>query len=238
MSGAGKSGRRGAGAAGLAGRERVLGGVLLACYLTVLPAAAGRVFGWAELLLGITLERGTRDMLYHAVLFALTLAVFGDFWKRNTLSARPGRILSSLGLGLAAFYGINVLGAKLLRLLPLELANLNDAAVSARLGDSPGNTVLIVVLFAPVVEETLFRGYLFGALRARSRAAAYAVSCLLWALAHVWRYAAGDWTYLLVGLQYAAPGLVMAWTFERSGSLWGSVLLHSALNALAVWSVR
>ena len=44
-------------------------------------------------------------------------------------------------------------------------------------------------------------------------------------------------SYFLLMLQYLAPGLVLAWTYDRSGTLWGSVILHAAVNALAVWSV-
>jgi len=231
--------KRGAGAEGLSGREKVLGGVLLAGYLVAFPMAASRVFDSAEFLLGVTIEGALRDAIYYYVLFALTLAVFWRLWKRaaDALFAHIGRSLGALGLGLVAFYGLNELCAKLLSLLPGQPANLNDAAISARLGTSPGSTILIVVFLAPVVEETLFRGYVFGLIRENSRVGAYAASCLLWALAHVWQYAAGDWFYLLTALQYVAPGLVMAWTCERAGSLWGSVLLHGVVNALAVWSV-
>ena len=231
--------KRGAGAMGLSGREKVSGGILLVCYLVVFPLIAGRILNLAEYLLGVTIGGALRDAIYYYVLFALTLAVFWNLWWRTTgaLFANAGRVLSSLGLGLIAFYGFNELSARLLRLLPLRLANLNDATISTRLGASPGSTILIVVFLAPVVEETLFRGYAFGVLRERSRTAAYVFSCLLWALAHVWQYAAGDWSYLLLTLQYVAPGLVLAWTYERAGSLWGSVLLHGVVNALAVWSV-
>ncbi|MDE7262254.1 MAG: CPBP family intramembrane metalloprotease, partial [Oscillospiraceae bacterium] len=210
------------------GRERTLGGVLLVCSMVVFPVIAGRVFDFAEYMLETVIGKDLRDAVYYYVLFALTLVTFGNFWKRTTraLFSDVGRTLSSLGLGLIAFYGLNDLSARLLRLLPLRLANLNDATISARLGASPGSTILIVVFLAPVVEETLFRGYVFGLARERSRTAAYTASCLLWALAHVWQYAAGDWSYLLMAAQYIVPGLVMAWTYERAGSLWGSVLLH------------
>lgn len=40
---------------------------------------------------------------------------------------------------------------------------------------------------------------------------------------------------LMVMGQYLVPGAVMAWAYEKSGSLWGSVLLHCAVNGLAVW---
>ena len=93
-----------------------------------------------------------------------------------------------------------------------------------------------LMVLAPVVEETLFRGYVFGNLREVHRGLAYLVSCLLFALLHVWQFAAarGDLTYLLLMVQYLVPGAVMAWTYERSGSLWGSVLLHGVVNGLAV----
>lgn len=230
--------RRRGGPPALSSREKLAGGVLLVCYLTVFPLYAGPVFDLAAYLLGAPIGSGLRDALYHGALFALTLAVFRDLWRRATgaLLENAGRVFSALGLGLAGFYGLGSLSAKLLRLLPVEAANRNDAAISAQLGTSPGSTILIVVLLAPVVEETLFRGYVFGGLRRRSRAAAYLASCLLWALAHVWQHAAaGDWSYLLAAAQYLGPGLALAWTCERAGSLWGSVLLHALANALAVW---
>ena len=58
---------------------------------------------------------------------------------------------------------------------------------------APRSTVLIVVFLAPVVEEALFRGYVFGNLREYSRGAAYLVSCLVFALIHVWPFFAESW---------------------------------------------
>ena len=231
--------KRGAGPTALSNRERVQGGILLICYLAVFPVLFGRGFDLLELLAGLSVGSALRDLLYYCILFVLTLAIFREFWKRTTraLFAKPGKVLASLGLGLAAFYALGWLSKQVLRFLPLYPANLNDAAISIRLGTMPGRTIMMVVFLAPVVEETLFRGCVFGTLREYSRAGAYLVSCLLWGLAHVWQYTAGDWSYLLLALQYVAPGLAMAWTYERSGSLWGSVLLHGTVNALAVWSV-
>lgn len=227
------------GVVGLSGGEKRLGWLPLVCCLAVFPLLAGRVFDMAEYLVGVSLGSGLRNAIYFYALSAVTLVVFRSFWAASTraLFANMGRVLSSLGMGLVAFYGLNELSTLLLRRLPLGMANLNDAAVSAQLGTSPGSTILIVVFLAPAVEETLFRGYIFGILAQRGRAAAYIASCLLWALAHVWQYAAGNWSYLLMLTPYILPGLVMAWTYERAGNLWGSVLLHGAVNALAVWSV-
>ena len=220
---------------GLTRRERMLGGVLLACELAVFPVVVGNVFALAEGLLGCEIGNGLRDVVYYTALFVLTLLVFGGYWRRNWKAVRAGRFFPALGLGLVAFYGADALGGWLLRKLPLPGANLNDGTVLARLEAAPGITVFVVVLLAPVIEETLFRGYVFGVVGERSRGGAYVVSSVLWALAHVWPYAAaGDWRYLVMVAPYLAPGVVMGWTYERSGSLWGSVFLHSLVNAIAV----
>lgn len=228
--------RRGGASPALSRREGVLGGILLICYLMGLPSLALEpVFALAERLTGLRLEAGTRDGIYYGLLFLLALAVFRGLWSRATraLLAEPGRTLAAAGVGLVAFYGLGELTGRLLNLLLPQAVNLNDAAVSARLGDAPGRTLLILAALAPAVEETLFRGYVFGLLRPRSRGAAYAASALLFALPHVWQYAAGNPAYLLLAAQYIVPGLVLAWAYERGGSLWSSVLLHSAVNALA-----
>ena len=226
---------------GMTRLEKILGGVLLAVYLVVLPLTADPVFDFLQKLLGTTIGAGTRDAVYYYILFALTLAAFWGYWGRTTRAFfdRPWSVLGTVGLGLVVFYGLNELSWRALQLIPGEQANLNDQAILARIGSAPHSTILIVVFLAPVVEETLFRGYVFGNLRERSRWAAYLISCFLFAFLHVWQFAAGnhDLAYLLLTLQYLVPGMVMAWAFERSGSLWGSILLHAAVNAMAVWSV-
>lgn len=225
----------------MSSREKALGGVLLAVYLAVLPYASKPAFALAEKLLGISLGETARNAIYYYVLFALTVIVFWEYLARSArfFADRAGGVLAAAGLGLVALYGLNELAGRLLGLVMRSQTNLNDASIAGRIGAAPWSTVLIVVFLAPVVEETLFRGYLFGNLREVNRPLAYAVSCLLFALLHVWRIAAAgrDPAYLLLAVQYLIPGAVMAWTYERSGCLWGSVLLHASVNALAVASV-
>lgn len=217
--------------------ERLWGGVLLAAYLWALPLAAGPAFALAEGLLGRTLEEGVRDVAYYYVLFSLTLVTFGGYLERNTRYLRGGlwATVRAVCLALAAFLVLNILGGRLLGGALAE-ANCNDLAIAGKLLESPRSTILIVVFLAPFVEEALFRGYLFGNLREVSRPAAYAVSCLAFGLVHVWQYAAGGEgvPYLLLAVEYVIPGALMAWTYERSGTLWGSVLLHGIVNGLSV----
>ena len=124
-----------------------------------------------------------------------------------------------------------------------EMHRLNDAiadpTISAQIEDAPHMTLLIVIFLAPFVEEVLFRGLVFGNLRRKSAAVGYLVSCLLFALLHVWQFAVvnRDITYFLLMLQYLVPGLVLAWVYDRTGTLWTSIGLHAAANALSAWTL-
>ena len=46
-----------------------------------------------------------------------------------------------------------------------------------------------------------------------------------------------DITYFLLMVQYMVPGAVLAWSYDRSGSLWTPIGLHAAVNALATWAM-
>ena len=47
----------------------------------------------------------------------------------------------------------------------------------------------------------------------------------------------GDLGYLILMLQYLVPGLVFAWAYEHSGTLWTSILLHMLVNALSLFTI-
>ena len=219
--------------------EQIAGTVFFVIYLLVLPFAAGPMFRLAAELLGTHLDPGYQNVLYYYILFAVTLVIFHGFLGRTSrhLAENLGLACRTLVVGLIALYGLNELVYRLTRLVSATQTNLNDVSISAQINDAPHMTVLIVVFLAPFVEETLFRGLVFGNLKGKSRTVAYLVSCLLFALLHVWQFAVvnRDLTYFLLMVQYLVPGLVLAWVYDHSGTLWTSIGLHAAANALSAW---
>ena len=95
---------------------------------------------------------------------------------------------------------------------------------------------VMVVVMAPIVEEPMFRGLLFGCIRPRSRALAYIVSVLLFSLYHVWQYAfiGGDFTLLIYSLLYMPVSAGLCWAYDRSGSIWAPMVMHGIINALSL----
>jgi len=220
--------------------ERVAGAIFFVVYLLVLPLLSDRLFALIEVLLDVELGASMRNAIYYYALFAVTLLLFHGFLARTTTRFLDGagRALGTLCLALVLFYGANELLYRVGSVLFHSRVNLNDMAIAAQISAAPHMTALIVVLLAPFVEETLFRGLVFGCLREKSALAAYVVSAALFALLHVWTFALSSWdvSYFLLMLQYLVPGLVFAWSFDHAGTLWTPILLHALVNALALWS--
>ena len=221
--------------------EQIAGVVFFVIYLLVLPFVTNPLFDLAGRLLAVSISAAMRDVLYYYILFAVTIIIFHGFLARTSrhLMDNLGGACKTAAAGLVGLYGLNELVYRLTTLIFTNRTNLNDTTISAQIDDAPHMTLLIVIFLAPFVEEVLFRGLVFGNLKSRSRALAYVVSCLLFALLHVWQFAVvkQDVTYFLLMIQYLVPGLVLAWAYDHSGTLWASIGLHAAANALSVWTI-
>lgn len=221
--------------------EQIAGVVFFVIYLLVLPFVTNPLFDLAGRLLAVSISAAMRDVLYYYILFAVTIIIFHGFLARTSrhLMDNLGGACKTAAAGLVGLYGLNELVYRLTNLIFTNRTNLNDTTISAQIDDAPHMTLLIVIFLAPFVEEVLFRGLMFGNLKSRSRALAYVVSCLLFALLHVWQFAVvkQDVTYFLLMIQYLVPGLVLAWAYDHSGTLWASIGLHAAVNALSVWAM-
>lgn len=95
---------------------------------------------------------------------------------------------------------------------------------------APGDALVVfvsLVVIAPVLEEIIFRGYLFGTLRRSVPVwAAAIITSLLFGLAH------GQWN---VGIDVFLLSLVSCYLRYRTGSLWASILLHVLKNGVATY---
>ena len=136
---------------------------------------------------------------------------------------------------LAGFAGAGILHF-LVGFLPLPVADPIPAQYAAEFAMAPLPTAVLVLVLIPVIEEALFRGLVFGSLRRYSRVLAYVVTILGYALACVWRYAIelGDPRYLLLTVCYLPMSAALTWCYDNGGSIWGSVGLHTAINAFVL----
>jgi len=103
----------------------------------------------------------------------------------------------------------------------MKAAEANPAAMAA--------IFLAVAIGAPVSEELFFRGWLQRCARARFGVrAGVLISAALFALAH-------GGPVLVIAI--FPMGLLLGWAYERTGSLWVTILMHAVNNAAATVGV-
>ena len=106
------------------------------------------------------------------------------------------------------------------------------AEPSSNIPDEAFDSVPLIVLvgilslaLAPVMEETFFRGFLFGGLRGRWGVFFAALSTgFLFSLAHV---------DPLVFIPFTAVGMIFAWGYVYSGSIVASMVAHLLFNSIS-----
>ncbi|MBM3679596.1 MAG: CPBP family intramembrane metalloprotease [Actinobacteria bacterium] len=164
----------------------------------------------------------------YAIIFAVLLAIARPVDPTVLGFRRPDSWGKAIGLILAGFVAIAVAAAV------LDAAGLNAGDEQglvpkdwdpSRAAPFVANFV-VVALVAPLVEEAMFRGVGFAAVRQHWGAlAATAVTAVLFGLAHG----------LLVALPVlAAFGVVLAVVRQRTDSIYPPIALHALFNALAL----
>lgn len=187
------------------------------------------IFGDAETLIA------EANVVYYGILFALCLVLFWNFLKEDFQGLMDWLPENTAGI-LLGLVGAGVLNA-LLRLLPFPVADPIPQQYAAEFGAAPIPTLVLLLLLIPLVEETLFRGLLFGQFRGYSRPLAYVLTSVFYALAAVWRYALerGDARYLLLSAAYLPLSIACTWCYDNGGSVWATAFLHAGLNGVILF---
>lgn len=141
---------------------------------------------------------------------------FGKF-EWNTLGIGCGLLIGS--------YVVIILHNALLFLLGVDTQGENIVNLFAEL-DSPVWFFIVGAIFAPLVEEIFFRGFLFQGFRARyGWITAMLLSSAIFAVAHL---------DLVVLIPTFILGCLLAYVYHRSNSIWPGILLHFLVNSFGL----
>jgi membrane protease YdiL (CAAX protease family) len=162
-----------------------------------------------------------------AVPFSLVAPPGSSFASPGRLGLRPFSLGRGIGLAFAAYGGFFVFLIVYALIVDPEPQEIID---EIRAEEETAKIValgLLVILAAPISEEIFFRGFLFGGLRGRmSFWAAALISGVLFGLVH-----------LPTGPAQVPPlavfGILLAWLYERTGSLGPPIFMHMIQNAIA-----
>ena len=199
--------------------------VLLALGLQLLSDKLG--FGWTNLQINVA---------YFIVNCAMIWIIFHNFLIRSFRAIRFWELIQAVILGFALYYAGNFLYSWIIGLLDLSITSFNDETVMGLISQNKWIMGVCTVLLAPIVEETLVRGLLFGVIRPRSRIVAYVTTIVFFAVMHVWQYLAlyDVKDILLAAVQYIPAGIALGWTYEKSNTIWGPIFLHMTINAISM----
>lgn len=187
-------------------------------------------------LVGLMLTRGREPPSGNQLLIAFVVA--GAITALGTRIAQQAAKMRGIPQVLGAAWGRAVLRGLLVG-LAAGAVGLGYVLLLSRLGDlarslektslsmpAPGPWLIVLaVTAAPIFEEIIFRGLVFGGLR-RSMGfpAAALLSALIFAVVHP----------ALGAAPVFAMALGAAWVYERSGMLLGPMMVHATYNAMVV----
>lgn len=178
-------------------------------------------------------ERMNLLLIANLVMKLVVMLVFG-FWymvRENKWHYRPDyrsvftvkTILCLAGIGLLGQYAIGFLMSFIRIAVPDIFRDYERVTETLSLSNgSPLITILIVVIIGPIAEEVLFRGVIYGKLRDSFNVTQAAViSAAIFGIYH---------KNIVQGIYAALFGIILAYIFEKTQTIWGSVLMHMVFN--------
>ena len=192
-------------------------------------------------LLNIFLDDSRLNLLYYTVNF---LVLAGTFWRFLWDSLRHAlKNISAVLIPAAVFFFIYRFSSTLVDLgiycLFPDFFNVNDANIATMAQDQLPLWAIATIVLVPPVEELLFRGALFGGFFHHNKILAWILSVLGFAVIHTVGYIGQySWDMLLIcTVQYLPAGICLAAAYRKSGNIFTPILIHAAINSIAMLSL-
>lgn len=206
-------------------------------YLASMYATSGFVWILGELGVFHSIDATSYALIVRIVLYVVLVAMLigvPAWWHRRISRKQAGldRVMEwrDIGLGIAGlmiYFLLAMVALALLRLIPgVDASQAQQLDVGQVYGTARIWVFIVLVVVTPFAEEFVFRGVLYGGLRAR-RVPAWAgalIVSVLFGLAH---------GQLNVAVDVFCLSMVACYARELTGSIWAGVVLHMIKNCIA-----
>lgn len=211
-------------------REMTFGWGWLAVQMLVLPSLISSIAApWGSTAV---------NFCYHLASLLAVTVIFHRYLKQELRNFTAGfkKVLPVIAVSLAVYYVAGEVLLCLITAIEPGFRNVNDDSVAVLRQGNLALTAVMTVALAPVSEECLFRGLIFGCARKHSRWAAYAISAAAFGALHVMGYVGsfGAVQLLLCFAQYLPAGLVLAAAMEKTDSIVTAMCIHAIINAVSM----
>jgi membrane protease YdiL (CAAX protease family) len=206
-------------------------------------------FAAAMASVGLLVRLGHADVLHDPwVAFFGQVTLYGGalgtlfllLWFRRHLppAALGWRIPAAkwIWFGLAAIPVVLVGSTAMLHVLNLlfpSVVNPQCSVAQSGFGQSPLLAYIAIAGVAPIVEETIFRGFIYGWLRAHFE---LKLAMFLGALVFAFAHSLTGLPVMFV-IPLTAIGLVLVWLYQKSGSIAPGAITHSGFNLVNAYFI-
>lgn len=167
------------------------------------------------------------------ILFSVIIAfpLFKESWQKM-LPVR--KMMKNVLFLCITVYIVNIAFSLIASILSGSTTSINQEGLDQSMKTIPMLTAFITIVYAPIVEETLFRGVFFRCLRGRFNfLISMLVSGLMFGSIHiVSSVLAGNFMDAWYLLTYAGIGFILCIAYEQNNSIYPSILLHFMVNFL------
>lgn len=214
--------------------EVILGIIYLFIQLFVLPV----LVVLADVVFQLSLSEVELNFVCFAINFICITAIFHKYLLTSVKAVleKPISILKIVGIGLLLYFAASYLVGILIMILDPDFSNANDNSIAGMLEQNYALMSLSAVLLAPITEEVLYRGIVFGQIYKRFPIAAFIISSVIFSLLHVVSYIGSyaPFRLLLCFIQYLPPSIVLAWTYVKADNIWAPILIHIVINQIGM----
>ncbi len=220
-------------------KELIFGIVYLPVHVFLMPIVVSIFSKYVFVAFKLSNTGANMTLIYYGVSFVILMIFMRGFLK-DSFSVLIDSGVSAITFSLVGYFQyfmlVYAMSAAFMLITKQSGINPNSAAVSEQISSNSKAMILSTVVLAPIVEETLFRGALFGLIRRKNRVAAFIVSYLFFSVYHLWAYALEGISPIFVFylLQYLPGSYILARCYEKSGTIWSPVMLHMMINGVSV----
>lgn len=171
--------------------------------------------------------------LVYIVYFLVTVILSFNLYKEafNTLKQHPFKLFLEvlpIWLGMLVFVSLSSI---FISMLTGAMTPVNQEEVTKGILAMPYMYIPLAIIFAPVVEEGVFRGILYG--KSKNRLIGILLSCGIFGLLHcIDGLLAGNSVEVLYVLVYGAQAYFLILGYEKTGNIAGSMMIHFLNNLM------
>ena len=202
-------------------------------YNIVLPWVLNRLFSMGF----YSLDNNIPELIAYLLVLGFTVALSWPAlswgWKQYVRNFRKNTL--SIFSFFFIMLAVTVVTSLIISKATGTETSINESDIDYYFENAPYYFAFVAVVFAPIVEECVFRLAIHKRLAASGhKVLGILVASLLFGFIHVYSSIfSGNYLDLAYLAVYSAMGLVISLLYEKTGSIWCCIMLHMLNNALA-----